>query len=697
MSRAEMKMPKTETDLVIFQGGVDLNTPKLKMKPGKIVDGKNWQCVAGEDGGGYERVGGYERYDGHPSPSGAAYFVLKFDSWDEHPSTWGGSLVSGATSGATGEVLTYVDSAEKYLVLAQATGSFLIGEHVVVTVGPNNVGDIVGFAADISPRDNARYINLAADQAREEIFAVPGEGRILGVASLIVGGVRTVYAWKNWIGSTQARMYKASADSWVEIAFDWEVSFTNGNGTEPQAGDTITQGAESAAIVRVIHESGDWDAGTAAGRLLLGPPSPSFGGGPGFVGATEMQLSGFPVRITLQPNGRYQCVVSNFGGQLTTQRLYGADGVNRAFEFDGTTFVPLKTGAPIDIPKFVQAHQKHLLFMLGSSVIGSGPGVPYMVNSTAGGFEIAVGDEITGSLVQPGNQETGALTIFCRNSTKVMYGTSAADFEVRSFKDTVGALPYMQANLSESYAFDDRGVIQTRAAQEFGNFGQATITANINSRYLTSRKGISVDCCTSADRSQIRFFFSDGSALYSTIVNGKLIGHGTMQFVHPFTCVWSAEDSSGNEETFAGGLDGMVYQLDRGSSFDGEPIDHHCLLAENFMGSPMMNKELRGGKLEVASSFYTEFEVGYTLDYGSSRLMQPSDATYDAGAESSFVWDNFIWDNFQWGGGIRRPTDLDIKGKAPSIGMAFRGNLDFVYPFTLSALITKYNFTRELR
>ena len=40
--------------------------------------------------------------------------------------------------------------------------------------------------------------------------------------------------------------------------------------------------------------------------------------------------------------------------------MYGANNVDNAFEFDGTTFVKIYTGMDTDTPKYIEAYKNHL-------------------------------------------------------------------------------------------------------------------------------------------------------------------------------------------------------------------------------------------------------------------------------------------------------------------------------------------------
>lgn len=742
-----MTMPALEDDIVLFQGGLDLTTPILKLKPGHVRSAQNWQAVTNEEGGGYERIGGYERFSGNPAPSSRTYILLMISSWILKPSQWTsaepdlvGVRLIGATSGAQ-VLLSVLPGAtpwpmigggayrlsrsfavedandplwegNPYLIILTSPGSFSgvfqAGETVQAKYfdiagnesTPWNVAVVASVGdmfAPLSARTNAQLAAITAETYRAVIAPPPGSGHILGVVSLVSAGVRTVYAWRNTTNGTAAAIYKSSSSGWTAVPLYYEVRFTAGGTSAPAEGATLTQGGVTATIKRVVRESGDWADSDAAGRFIIAAPVGGvLASGAATSGAITVTLSGFSTAITLLPGGRYQFDVANFGGQLTSKRIYGADGVNRAFEFDGDVLVPIETKAPQDKPKFVRKHHNHLVLAIGSSLMISGPGTPYVFAAAHGGLEQPIGDDVTGLLVQPGNQETAALAVFGRNSSGVLYGTSAATYNYKSFSTMTGALPYMQENLDQSYVMDDRGVMSLAAAQDYGNFKQATLTANI-AEFLTERKARATATCVSTDRSQLRLFFSDGSALYLTIVNGRLIGAMPQQFHHPFTCVWNAEDASGNEETFAGGAGGHVYQLDRGASFDGAPISHYLVFAPNFIKAPSIKKSFHNGELEIDADQYAEFDVGYSLRYGSSLVFQPVQTSFSNALRAVPQWDSFIWDNFVWDGTTMGPMEIEIKGKSEVIQMIISGSSDFVQPFRLSSLNTHYHYTRRVR
>lgn len=687
---ATLKLPEVKYDITPLKGGLDQLTPTLSLGPGACREAVNFEC---SPTGGYRRVGGYERFDGTEKPSDATYAIVQVTSFVNLPTV--GQTLTGATSGATGQIIA-INTAENYLVLTLTTGTYTSLE--IVSVGITMIGVHTTQTVTVSKLLNAQYLNLAADAYRALIAEVPGSGPVRGIVSHIVSGVHNLYVFRNNVGGTACLMYRATAFSWSLMTFFNEVFFTAGGTSTPADGDTVTQGANSAIIRRVALESGSWVAGTAAGRLIVETPAPgNFAGGAATIGAVNVTLSGLQTPITLLPGGKFEFDIKNFAGQLSTRRIYGCDGVNRAFEWDGTVFVPIHTGADPDIPKHIKVHHFHLLLSIGGSIMGSSIGNPYAFSALAGAFEITVGDNITGFLIQPGNQDTATLGVLSRNGSGMLYGTTSADFKYVALQSETGAIDYMCQNLDQSYMLDDRGVISLRAVQEFGNFTQATITQQIQT-FINEKRAIATYSTISKDLSQFRLFFSDGSGLYVTLVNGKFLGAMPTFMTHAFNCAWNGETPNGEDVSYAGALDsGYVYQLDRGSSFDGEPIDASITLNWNFLKSPRTRKRYRKASLEVQGATYASIAFGYTLGYNSDEIDQPTPKDYDTNLGAGGVWDVDHWDAFVWDGRVLSPTEVELTGTAENIQVTLQSTTDYILPYVLNSLVLHYTPRRGLR
>lgn len=487
-------LPAVKYDSISLSGGLDQITPTLSLAPGAAKDAMNFECSVT---GGYSRIVGYERFDGRPAPSAATFSNIFFGLFANTPTI--GSTLVGVTSGATG---TVIGVGSDHVAVTSVTGTFQIGETATFS------GYTAGTVKDsgiVSIKQSAQYLAAAADVQRTAISAVPGTGSVLGVA--VFNG--DVYAWRNNAGGTAAVMHKATAGGWSAVSLGYEVAFSNAN-TSVGEGDTLTQGGVTATIKRVVVESGTLLSGTNTGRLIISAPS---GGNFTAAAATStgggsLTLSGAQTAITLLPGGRFETQQGNFTGSASTRRLYGCDGVNRAFEFDGTVFVPLRTGASPDTPKHLAIHRNHLFVSQYSSVMHSAIGDPYNWTVTAGAGEIAVGDEITGMLNQAGSQNSDAMSIYGRSNTFILYGTSASSWSLTMYNRGVGGVHYTAQNLSQSYVLDDRGVMTLTTSLNYGNFDAATLSANIRP-FILANQGKATSSSVSREKSQYRVFYNN--------------------------------------------------------------------------------------------------------------------------------------------------------------------------------------------
>ena len=672
-----------------LQGGYDLTTPSLTLKPGAFRAGQNFVLAAT---GGYSRVGGYERYSGQPKPSNADYGIVQVVSFTNTPTV--GQTLTQATSGATGYIISV---GSNFVVVTKVTGGF--DDTSAVSVGATPIGTATTLTQVTTTLENAQYLNLAADAYRGDIAPIPGSGAVLGVVGCIFSGIDYLYAFRANVGDTAVNMYQSSGAGWTQVTFYNEVLFTAGGTATPADGAVLTQGGVTATVQRVVARSGTFAGSTASGAFIItNPVGGNFASGAAtLTGGCGVTLSGVQTAITMIPGGKFEFTTGNFSGQLGTLRIYGCDGANRAFEFDGTTLVPITTGISPDTPKHIAVHKNFLFLSVQSSIFYSGIGTPFRWSVVDGGGEIATGDTVTNMLVLPGNQNTATLTVTGRSSTSMLYGTSAATWNFVTYSNGVGGVDYTAQNLSETYVFDDRGVVSLQTTLNFGNFASASLTQNIKAFIADKRTKVAFSS-VSRELNQYRVFFTDGYALYLTIVNGKYLGAAPVFFEDPVYCAWEGEASTGAEISYFGGLTGgYVYQLDVGSSFDGESIDAFVTLAYDFAGAPRLNKQWRHASLEMQGDYYAAISFGYNLGYNSSEIDQPSTVSYSSAFQSAPPWDVFIWDSFTWDGITLAPTEVDVVGTAENIQASISSTTDYMYPFTVNSVIYHYTPRRGLR
>lgn len=655
--------------MIPFAGGLDQETPPLSLPSGFCRSAKNYEC---DVKGGYTRVMGYERTDGRPSPSAATASVIDLTL---SGAIAVGDTVTGNTSAATGVVIAAPSATS--IVVTKIVGTFVSGEVLKVGGLPQATTTSAPHGASTALL-RAQYKNLAADEYRSDIAAPTGSGSSLG--GVRFGGA--TYTWRNATDGLSANIWKSSSSGWQAVTLYNEVGFTLGGTTQPAEGETLTQGGVTATLKRVALETASttWGTSTAEGRFIItNPAGGNFAAGAAtFSGGASCTLSAIQTAITLLPSGRYEFSVENFSGSVATRRIYGCDGVNRGFEFDGLVLVPINTGMTTDAPNHVHIHKKQLFFSFGASAQHSAPGTPYIWSAIIGASEIGMGDTIAGFQTQPGSATTGALAIFTRNRTSILYGSGVGDWDLVPYRDELGAYPYTIQDVGYTMFLDDQGVTNIQTSQNYGNFSHDSLSTRIKT-WVNGKRVKAVASCVCRDKSQYRLFFSDSYALFTTFVGQKIAGMMPIKLNHAATWAWSSEESDGSETIYFGSTDGMVYQMERGTSFDGDPITHNIKLAWSFLGSPGLIKRFHDAALEISGSGYASFSFGYKLGYASTNIAQPGTQTEDV-SFSSGTWDEdgVTWDSgITWDGTTLSPSLLDMGGEGENVSLSINGSSDF--------------------
>ena len=682
--------PNVQYNLTPCRGGLDQVTPTLSLPPGFVRDSVNFE-VATSKAGGYTRIAGYERFDGHAKPSDADIGLVQVSSFTNVPTV--GQTLTGLTSAATGVIVAIGST---YLVLTKLVGSFTNTE--VVKVGATTIGTAVPTTIVLSAKTSAQYTALAMDSYRSDIAVVPGSGPVRGVFSMINAGVDEFFAFRDNAGATATLLYKASASGWTVVGYLYEISFTAGAVAVPADGATLTQGGVTATVKRVMLQTGAW-TGAGTGRFVItAPTGGNFAAGAAtLTGGATCTLSGIQTAITMTVGGKFEFDLGNFSGQSSTIRIYGCDGVNRGFEFDGVTLAPIETGTASDNPTHLKIHKQHLFFSFRSSAIHSGPGLPYKWTAADGASEIGCGDTVTNFLNQPGSASSAALGITTITNTSILYGTGLSSWNLVPFNTGIGGVAFSARLLNESYWLDDPGVVNLATTLNFGNFLQSTITNNIPN-FITEEKTKLAYAVLNRGKNQYRLLYNDGNGLYITIVNGKVYGMLKVNYTDAMYCAWDGLTSTAGERVFCGAASsGYVYEMDKGPSFDGQAINAYLTFNYNNFGSPRVIKRFRRASLEISGNFYASVAFGYSLGYASNELIQPSTVSYDTGVSAVPLWDTFVWDSFYWDGSTVSPTEVAVEGSGVNLQNSISCGTNYIQPFTISSIIHHFTPRRGVR
>ena len=279
---------------------------------------------------------------------------------------------------------------------------------------------------------------------------------------------------------------------------------------------------------------------------------------------------------TLPAGGRYSFLNHNFEGQAASEKMYGANGVGRAFSVlkGGTAIAPTytfssiqtNTMATIDRPKHVAVQNNHLLLSFpGGSLIGSATGLPADFTAAKGAFEIACGQEINGLL---GGVGLGNTVILGADHIQVLYGNDAQDFVLQdqSQANTGGVEGTLQAVGGPLY-LDNRGVRSLTTTDAWGNWVIGTMTADVQPWLDRQREARNVAAGSLRVRSsdQYRLWFESGLGLAIYVGRGQpemsFIDYGSDEDIRLAFDEGDVEPAVGSVVT--GGTSGASANLDR--------------------------------------------------------------------------------------------------------------------------------------
>lgn len=689
-----------QANTVILGGGLDLATPASRLPPSRAIACKNYESAPR----GYQSSQGFERVDGHPSPSLASYSYLPFKLGTV--ALTAGLFVTGATSGATGTLLLAgaltsgaygAGTAVGYLVLRNVTGTFSANENLQVAAVTKAVSsDVSRDRGALNDANDTTWYRLAIDAARADIAAVPGGGPLRG--TWMFQGIKYAFRDDAAVAPTKCVMFKATAAGWVAVDLGRRLGFTAGTAAIV-TGVTITGHTSGATgfIEQITIISGTLAAGTAAGRLTLSGQVGNFILGENLdIGAslTVALAAGNSTVTVLQPSGSFHFQNHNFYGASNLRRMYGCDGVNRAFEFNGNALTPISTGMAFDKPSYLAIHKNQLfLTFAGGSLQNSAPGNPFGWAVILGAAEIGIGEEITNIL----SAVSGALVILGRNSINVLYGNGVADFQLVTLSGDAGSFANTAQNMKSPVYFDNIGLRELNATNNYGNFAIGSNLTSLVQSLIRFNHKVGVNPINSLhvrSKDQYRLFYSDGTGF--TVYMGNTDANGnSVPEIMPFDlgkivrCCCSYTDD-GDEILLMGSDDGFVYQLDAGTSLDGAALEGFIRLAFFNLKSPALNKSWKKATLELDAPADTALGLVAEYDYGNPDTPPAIDTAFDVQGGGGF-WNESTWNDFYWSTAVNGKAEAYLDGFGPSCSLTIHYSGIYQQAHTLQAVTYNYS------
>jgi hypothetical protein len=675
----------TQTDTFMLGGGLNLVAPYLAIKPGQAIEALNFEPGLS---GGYRRINGYERFDGRAKPSEQGYTMLQLS---DVAGIVVDSTVTGATSGATA-VVVGVDSANGAIGVTAITGAFQAGE----SLGGGITLDAVGVGGGAVDSVDSAWRLVAQNHYRALIQAVPGSGRVLGV----IRHENETIAFRNNEGGTEAIAYQASPAGWVAMTFGRTLRFKLGTGLLNE-GDTITTATGAGVIKKVIVYSGATQTSDASGYLVLSGVTGTLTSGQAIQvgGVTKATADGDSSAISFLPGGLFSFAQHNFYAATGTYNLYGCDGVNSAWEWDGETLSPVLmpdlVGAPFaNAPTRIMAHKGHLFLALaGGSLQHSVVGEPLTFNGFLGAAEFGLGAEITDLASQAGD----VLLAYTRRATFGLYGAGIADWQLKPVAPEAGAIFGTTQVVGYSMSLDDRGLTMLQRTQAYGNFASASISQSVQP-ILDKQKASVTASSVVRKRNQYRLYFANGQFLIVYMPGpDKAPEFMPGQYPVAVRCMSNTEDETGAEMILFGSDDGFVYQDGVGNNFDGESIRFFVRLPFNHAKSARLRKRYRRGQLDLEANGAVQLYFAGEIDYGSPDSLQPDTVSNASIFGGGGYYDTSSWDEIYWDAQVISNARFDLDGTGVNLSLSFLGDSAVTSPFTLHSIQIDYDLRRRER
>jgi hypothetical protein len=612
----------------LMAGGLDLASPPIAIAAGKVISASNYE----PDAAGYTSLGGYERFDGRPRPS-----------------------------------------------------------------------------------DSTDPVEIAA--LRTAISAVPGIGPVRGV--WIFDG--DVYAFRD-IDAGTAGMYKSSTGGWALQSFGYTMPFSNGT-VEYEEGGYLAGATSSASalIDRVVLTDGAW-SGTAQGYLVVSNVTGTFAAAgeiaTGTTGGSATVQP--PTAITLQAGGKYDFTNHNFYGAARSPHMYFTNGVTVAYEWSGNVLSPIHTGvtttaaaglvylvayngdtivgfdgssiivsATGDAPTFI-THFKNYLFLgySNGTLLHSSLGEPLQFISTTGAGEISFGEPITGLLTAAST----SLLIFAQNRIDYLTGSDATEFILQPISDASGAQSYTAQSMDTPMFLDDGGVRSLPTTAAFGDWRMGTVTQPAE-RLIRQKRDDGVAAVASLRikaKDQYRLFWEDGTGI--TVYIGRKYPE-TLPFKLPIevycACAGEVENGRG-DRLLVGCQDGYVYEMNRGTSYDGAAIPAYIRLPFTAAGSPSQQTRWMKATFEIDSPDDVSFGLAFHTDYARGLGGALTTVNVDAGTA---IVSTDAYASIDWTQAIEGRLEYHLAGIGPNIAATLVTETAIARQHTISS--QTYNFSRR--
>ena len=624
-----------------FKGGLISNLSPLQhgsQMPGSARLLKNFEPSTE---GGYRRIEGYAKYDSALVP---AY---------GEPKVQGGSQTGTTLLIANIGVTPVVGGT---FTIAGVAGTYTIaGGGVIYDSATKTATLTLTTSLATSPADKAAIT-------------------FTGLSGLVEG----VAVWQNTVIAMRNNdIYKSVGSGWTKINKpSYGTVLINGGSQTgssliidgltgiPKAGDTFS----IAGVQKVYTVLADASVTSGATTLSI---SPALASSPANDAAISWLSTAYTSGTKLR-TAKYRISL--------TEKIIGVDGSNYPFVWDGTTFSFINGSADILGAQFAVFHKNQMFFVKGDKLIFTAPYSDNDFSAANGSGVISVGNVITGIVVF---RET--LIIFTERTISQLTGNTLADFNLQTITRNVGcvATDTIQEIGGDVMFLGPDGLRLLGGTDKFGDFSLGVVSKPIQvettNLILSSTSFSSV---VIKHKSQYRLLgYSDGitSSSAKGILGTQMVGDNTnaiawAELLGIKAYVADSEYKDQVETIVFTNIDGYVYKMEEGNSFDGTNIVASFATPYVHMNDPFIRKTFYKLQLYVDPQGSVTTSANLKLDFDDFGSVQPetillSNVTGNVG---------FYGNSISTYGTTVYGTKLQKQFKTQVIGSGFTVSLQFV-------------------
>mgnify|MGYP003110832439 CR=1 FL=1 len=382
--------------------------------------------------------------------------------------------------------------------------------------------------------------------------------------------------------------------------------------------------------------------------------------------------------------GKAKHVLYNLDGD---DKVLFVDGNNypAVYNTSGNTLTAITGSADVLGAETVAVFKDTAFYSKGNNLYFTAPFTVDDFSAANGAGSINVANEITGLAVF-----RDQLIIFTTDSIKRLTGNTAADFQVSPITDRMGCIngdTIQEVGGDIMYLAPD-GIRLLSATDRIGDFG-LDIASDPIAKDATTFLGSTPNFSSIIlrEKAQYRIFAyieSEQQEVAKGLIATKFVSQGAAGISWSSTFgikVYVADSRYTNtaETTGFANTDGYVYLMDRGSDFDGLPIE--AIYESPYMpiSDPQVRKSFYKMTLyaEPTGSMNLDLNIKYDFGAGSSNsVIQPPTQQISSTGDSVFIFGatDSVFNTSTYGGELDKIYNTNIIGSGKTISIRVEDN-----------------------